>query len=241
MIAIVLYVGSVSGVFNYYVEEINLREEKINSQEEKISLIDEKNDELEKSELNLESKVGELNSEMAEKKQLEKDQSEIIDDMTTEIEGAKKVNESLKKENESLKKQISANEEKISTEAAPKKEVATSSQDVPDSNKESFSGNEWQTMSVNASAYTMVENGDVMGGTGLTSTGTIPTVGRTIAVDPSVIPYGSLIKFNGITYTAEDTGGVIDGNKVDIFMNTLAECEAFGRQNIEILVKFPQK
>ena len=94
----------------------------------------------------------------------------------------------------------------------------------------------WQTMVVEASAYTMVANGDKMGGTGLTSTGTVPTAHRTIAVDPNVIPYGSLIRYNGVTYTAEDTGGLINGNKVDIYFDTLDECLSFGRINITIEV-----
>lgn len=236
-IVLVLGVGSVSGgvATCHYIEEVNLRDEKISLQEETISISKKEKEKLEKSESNLELEIEKLNAEMAEKEQAEKDQSKIIDEMTTEIKG-------VKEENESLKKQISAKKEseKVSTKvAAPEKEVETSSQNVPDSSKESPSSSEWKPMSVNASAYTMVENGDAMGGTGLTSTGTVPTAGHTIAVDPSVIPYGSLIQFNGVTYTAEDTGGVIDGYKVDIFMNTLAECESFGRQNIEILVKFP--
>lgn len=94
----------------------------------------------------------------------------------------------------------------------------------------------WQTMVVEASGYTMVANGDKMGGTGLTSTGTVPTAHRTIAVDPNVIPYGSLIRYNGVTYTAEDTGGLINGNKVDIYFDTLDECLSFGRINITIEV-----
>lgn len=97
----------------------------------------------------------------------------------------------------------------------------------------------WKTMTVNASAYTLVENGDKMGGTGLTATGTVPTANRTIAVDPNIIPYGSHIKYNGVTYIAEDTGGIIDGYKVDFFVNTLDEALNFGRKDIDIQVKFP--
>ena len=95
----------------------------------------------------------------------------------------------------------------------------------------------WVTMNAEATAYTMVANGDALGGTGLTSTGTVPTANRTIAVDPDVIPYGSLVRYNGITYTAEDTGGVIIGNKVDFYFDTMEECVSFGIQNITIEVK----
>ena len=52
----------------------------------------------------------------------------------------------------------------------------------------------------------------------LTSTGTIAKEGKTIAVDPSIIPYGSTIKINGNEYIAEDCGGAIKGNKIDVFV-----------------------
>lgn len=51
-----------------------------------------------------------------------------------------------------------------------------------------------------------------------TATGTVPMPGRTIAVDPSVIPLGSKVEINGHVYIAEDTGGAIRGNKIDIFV-----------------------
>lgn len=65
---------------------------------------------------------------------------------------------------------------------------------------------------------------------GITATGTKATAGRTIAVDPSIFPYGTKIVINGNTYTAEDCGGAVEGNKVDIFFNTHEEALNFGRQ-----------
>lgn len=53
-----------------------------------------------------------------------------------------------------------------------------------------------------------------------TASGTMPTVGRTIAVDPRVIPLGSRVIINGNVYVAEDTGGSIKGNKIDIFVGS---------------------
>jgi peptidoglycan hydrolase CwlO-like protein len=51
-----------------------------------------------------------------------------------------------------------------------------------------------------------------------TASGAIATVGRTIAVDPKVIPLGSKVIINGYVYVAEDTGGAIKGNKIDIYV-----------------------
>ena len=69
-----------------------------------------------------------------------------------------------------------------------------------------------------------------------TATGTIPTAGRTIAVDPKVIPYGSKVIINGQTYIAEDCGGGIKGNRVDILFNTHKEALNFGIQYAEVYV-----
>lgn len=67
---------------------------------------------------------------------------------------------------------------------------------------------------------------------GITATGTKATAGRTIAVDPSIIPYGTEITINGHTYIAEDCGGAVKGNKVDIFFNTHQEALNFGKQTV---------
>ena len=50
-----------------------------------------------------------------------------------------------------------------------------------------------------------------------TASGTTMTEGRTIAVDPSVIPLGNRVYVDGYgVFIAEDTGGAIIGNKIDI-------------------------
>lgn len=65
---------------------------------------------------------------------------------------------------------------------------------------------------------------------GITATGTKATAGRTIAVDPSVIPYGTEVIIFGNAYVAEDCGGAIKGNSIDIFFDTHEEALLFGRQ-----------
>ncbi len=67
-----------------------------------------------------------------------------------------------------------------------------------------------------------------------TSTGAVASASRTIAVDPAVIPYGSQIMINGVVYTAEDRGGGVRGNHIDIFYNTHAESLQHGVQNTEV-------
>lgn len=67
-----------------------------------------------------------------------------------------------------------------------------------------------------------------------TSTGATATANHTIAVDPKVIPYGSKILINGIVYTAEDKGGGVRGNHIDIFYNTHQEARALGVRYQEV-------
>ena len=70
----------------------------------------------------------------------------------------------------------------------------------------------------------------------ITATGTTPTVGRTIAVDPKVIPYGTKVIINGHTYIAEDTGGAIKGNRIDIVFATHKQALEYGRRNVEVFI-----
>ena len=72
-----------------------------------------------------------------------------------------------------------------------------------------------------------------------TSTGTTPTPGRTVAVDPNVIPYGSEVIINGHTYIAEDCGGGVKGNRVDILFATHEEALRFGVQYAEVEIIEP--
>ena len=67
-----------------------------------------------------------------------------------------------------------------------------------------------------------------------TASGTVPTAGRTIAVDPSVIPLGSQVIINGHVYTAEDTSGAINGNVIDIFVNDHSTALACGVYYAEV-------
>jgi 3D (Asp-Asp-Asp) domain-containing protein len=54
-----------------------------------------------------------------------------------------------------------------------------------------------------------------------TSTGTTPKEGRTIAVDPKLIPYGSIVYIQDYGYfIAEDCGGAIKQNRIDIFTSS---------------------
>ena len=67
------------------------------------------------------------------------------------------------------------------------------------------------------------------GGDTMTASGKRPRIKHTIAVDRRVIPLGSKVYIEGMgTYYAEDTGGAIKGNILDVFVRTEAEANQLG-------------
>lgn len=72
---------------------------------------------------------------------------------------------------------------------------------------------------------------------GITATGTKATEGRTIAVDPKVIPYGTEVIIDGHTYIAEDCGGAVKGNAIDIYFDSHEEAVTFGKKTVTVKIK----
>lgn len=98
-----------------------------------------------------------------------------------------------------------------------------------------------KTLNMRATAYTANDAG--MNGKGKTYTGTTVTEGRTISVDPRVIPLGSKVEITCLAYPevdgiyiAEDTGSAIKGNIIDMYMATKKKAFAFGRRDIEVKI-----
>ena len=70
---------------------------------------------------------------------------------------------------------------------------------------------------------------------GYTASGTKATAGRTIATD-SKFAFGTKLSINGVTYTVEDRGGAIKGNKIDLYFDTHAEALAWGVKYLPVQV-----
>ncbi|PYI53053.1 3D domain-containing protein [Paenibacillus flagellatus] len=73
---------------------------------------------------------------------------------------------------------------------------------------------------------------------GITRSGSKAEEGRTVAVDPSIIPLGSTVLIEGIgVRKAEDTGSAIKGSRIDVYMNDLEEAVEFGvKKNVKVFV-----
>ena len=60
---------------------------------------------------------------------------------------------------------------------------------------------------------------------------------KVIAVDPSVIPLGSIVKVEGHGVAiAADTGGGINGNEIDVFIPNHNDALQWGRKNVRVEV-----
>ena len=67
--------------------------------------------------------------------------------------------------------------------------------------------------------------------------GKVLNAGYSIAVDPNVIPYGSIVVINGKEYEAMDCGGAIKGNRIDVYFNSHEEALKFGVQYADVYLK----
>ncbi|WP_254871087.1 3D domain-containing protein [Bacillus sp. Marseille-Q1617] len=87
-----------------------------------------------------------------------------------------------------------------------------------------------------ATAYTAYCEGCI----GITKTGVDLIANpdaRVIAVDPDVIPLGSKVYIEGYGYArAEDTGGAIKGNRIDIYMEHEEDALQYGVRDVKVKI-----
>ncbi|WP_226642009.1 3D domain-containing protein [Mesobacillus subterraneus] len=115
------------------------------------------------------------------------------------------------------------------TAAAPASQVKAK----PAATKPAASSNQ---ITVEATAYTA----NCAGCSGITKTGVNLKANpnaKVIAVDPTVIPLGSKVYVEGYGYaTAEDIGGAIKGNRIDVFIPTQSGALQWGRKQVKVTI-----
>lgn len=95
-----------------------------------------------------------------------------------------------------------------------------------------FLGDYKKMLHMHSTAYTPFDSG----GTGHTASGNIAGKGHA-AVDPSVIPLGSLIFIEGYGYAlADDIGGSISGEIVDVCVDTLEQAYRWGSRGVKVYI-----
>ena len=87
-----------------------------------------------------------------------------------------------------------------------------------------------RVLTMEATAYTPYDAGV----SGITANGNRMRRGL-VAVDTRVIPFGTRLYIEGYGFAvADDTGGAIRGNKIDLAMDTLSEAYQFGRRTVVV-------
>lgn len=87
-------------------------------------------------------------------------------------------------------------------------------------------------MAMEATAYLPTDGS----GSGMTAMG-LPATYGVVAVDPQIIPLGTRVYIPGYgEAVAADTGGAIQGYKIDLCMESYSEAMDFGRRNVTVYV-----
>lgn len=92
-----------------------------------------------------------------------------------------------------------------------------------------------RTLIMESTAYSYAE----AGASYLTASGTdLRENPQAVAVDPSVIPLGSVVEVQGYGVAlALDTGGAIKGNIIDVHFPTVAQCTKWGRRQVQVTIR----
>ena len=171
-----------------------------------------------------------LDSQMSDlKKKIADGQSEMKQ-LADRVQQAKAMEEAQKKaaEEEAQKQQQASNQkqqvQQTSTKTVDNSEAATSADNVSGS----------KTLTMSATAYSTEANGmGTYSATGIN----LKQHPSCVAVDPSVIPLGSIIWVSGYGVSvAGDTGTAIKGNVIDLHFSTVAQSMAWGRRTVTVKI-----
>lgn len=93
-----------------------------------------------------------------------------------------------------------------------------------------FLGSFKKVYTMDSTAYTPYDEGN----TGFTAGGSIAGKGHA-AVDPGVIPLGSLLYIEGYGYArADDIGGAVNGHTIDVGVDTLEQAYRWGTREVKV-------
>ncbi|MBD8523532.1 3D domain-containing protein [Lysinibacillus fusiformis] len=129
-----------------------------------------------------------------------------------------------------------APKDSVSEATAPSTSNTASKQNAPEANASSTNKTASREIIVEASAYTA----SCEGCSGITATGinlkTNPHA-KVISVDPTVIPLGSKVYVEGYGEAiAGDTGGAIEGKRIDVFFPSQQDAINFGVKQLKVTI-----
>ena len=142
-----------------------------------------------------------------------------------QIEACEAQNDSLENENIKFKKEIKDNKEEIKDYIGQIEHYRNELDKIKEQSGELVYLGSYTITHYCCERYPHICGG----GTGLTASGAKVQAGVSIAVDRSKIPMGSKVYIEGYgTRIAQDTGGAVNGNHIDVAVETHAEAERLG-------------
>ncbi len=214
------------------------------------------------------NKVSELKEKMADNEELlaqistdkQKEQQRLVSEKAAAEAQKKRAAETAKAE--AAKKQAAADKQaqadaaaKLEAKAAEESisQASSSSTSIESSSTESSSSasssesssttdesstpgtGSGRVLQMESTAYSWREPG----ASNLSATGIdLSKQSNVVAVDPSVIPLGSLVKVSGYGFAiAGDTGGAIQGNIIDVHFDSIDQCHVWGRRQVTVEIQ----
>lgn len=135
-----------------------------------------------------------------------------------------------------------ASSSSTSTESSSTESSSSASSSESSSTPESSTGESstpgtgsGRVLQMESTAYSWRE----AGASNLSATGIdLSKQSNVVAVDPSVIPLGSLVKVSGYGFAiAGDTGGAIQGNIIDVHFDSVDQCRLWGRRQVTVEIQ----
>ena len=158
-------------------------------------------------------------------------------DKQAQADAAAKLEAEAAEESSSQASSSSTSTESSSTESSSSASSSESSSTTESSTGESSTPGtgSGRVLQMESTAYSWRE----AGASNLSATGIdLSKESNVVAVDPSVIPLGSLVKVSGYGFAiAGDTGGAIQGNIIDVHFDSVDQCRLWGRRQVTVEIQ----
>lgn len=192
---------------------------------------------LQKDKAELDVQAQQLDTKMANLRQQLADNKDALAKIAAdkEVENQRIAAEKARQEREAKEaaKQAQQSQTTTTNQSQSQTQVVTPSQPTTSTPATSTS-NGGRVMTMESTAYSYSE----AGASYFTASGTdLRANPMAIAVDPSVIPLGTLLEVQGYGVAlALDTGGAIKGNIIDVHFPTVAQCKVWGRRMVQVRI-----
>ncbi|BBM16946.1 peptidase M23 [Enterococcus avium] len=178
-------------------------------------------------------------AEKAQKAQAEKEAKEAEAAKTAEAEKASQAAAAQEKAKAEAAPQASTESSKPASSASSSQQSTTQTSEQPKQEatkpaEPSTPTTSGRTLQMESTAYSCAESVN----TYFTAMGIdLRQNPQVVAVDPSVIPLGSMVEVSGYGIAiAGDTGGAIKGNIIDCHFSTVEQCIQWGRRSVTVTV-----